>query len=179
MDRRRLLAILGSIVGLVVVVALAWNDPAPGRDGTARSAGTALDSAPTSTSSTAATGPGRTTTTTSREARRTTTTGRGARSTARPSDGRSVALSRLPNEAADTWALVESDGPFPFDRDGVVFGNFEGHLPRRARGYYREYTVVTPGLDHRGARRLVVGEDGDVWYTDDHYETFQPVDTER
>ena len=52
-------------------------------------------------------------------------------------------------------------------------------LPRRARGYYREYTVVTPGLDHRGARRLVVGEDGDVWYTDDHYETFQPVDTER
>lgn len=90
-----------------------------------------------------------------------------------------VALSRLPDEAADTWALIEDGGPFPFDRDGVTFENRERILPRRERGFYREYTVPTPGEDDRGARRLVVGEDDAVFYTGDHYDSFVQVDVER
>jgi len=84
----------------------------------------------------------------------------------------------LPAEVARTRALIEAGGPFPYDRDGIVFGNFEGRLPPRARGWYHEYTVPTPGLDHRGARRIVTGgtPPGEWWYTDDHYETFRRLD---
>jgi ribonuclease T1 len=81
----------------------------------------------------------------------------------------------LPPEVAETLALIASGGPYPYDRDGLVFSNFEGHLPARARGWYHEYTVPTPGLDHRGARRIVTGGEppSEYWYTDDHYESFR------
>lgn len=86
-----------------------------------------------------------------------------------------VAFAQLPAEARQTIALIREGGPFPFDRDGVGFGNFERHLPRQDRGYYREYTVPTPGLAHRGARRIIAGRGGKLYYTDDHYRTFRRV----
>lgn len=89
------------------------------------------------------------------------------------SDG-TCSLDSLPSEAAATVDLIEAGGPFPHPRnDGNTFGNFEGRLPAHERGYYREYTVPTPGLDHRGTRRIVAGGRPPVfYYTDDHYETF-------
>lgn len=81
----------------------------------------------------------------------------------------------LPPEALRTLALIERGGPFPYREDGRVFGNREGLLPRMPRGYYREYTVDTPGLDHRGTRRIVTGgTPPQAWYyTDDHYASFR------
>lgn len=86
-----------------------------------------------------------------------------------------VAAAELPPEAQRTIRAVRGGGPFRYERDGVVFGNFERRLPRRDRGYYREYTVETPGLKHRGARRIVAGRKGELYYTDDHYRTFRKV----
>lgn len=84
----------------------------------------------------------------------------------------------LPGEARHTIALILRGGPFPHRQDGSVFGNREGHLPRKPRGWYREYTVETPGLDHRGARRIVTGGDppGEWYYTSDHYDSFRRFD---
>jgi guanyl-specific ribonuclease Sa len=84
----------------------------------------------------------------------------------------------LPAEASDTIRLVLRGGPFPHRQDGSVFGNREGHLPRQPRGWYREYTVDTPGLSHRGARRIVTGGDPprEWYYTGDHYESFRRFD---
>jgi ribonuclease T1 len=79
---------------------------------------------------------------------------------------------------AATLAAIES-GDLPFEQDGGTFQNREGLLPDRKQGYYREYTVVTPGSDDRGARRLVVGADGDTWYTRDHYDSFVQIDPEK
>ncbi|MEV0448588.1 ribonuclease domain-containing protein [Streptomyces sp. NPDC050600] len=81
----------------------------------------------------------------------------------------------LPAEARRTLALIRSGGPFPYAKDGTVFANFERVLPQHKRGYYHEYTVRTPGERDRGARRIVTGRDGDVYYTDDHYESFREV----
>jgi ribonuclease T1 len=86
-----------------------------------------------------------------------------------------VAVGELPGEARATLALIRRNGPFPYERDGVVFGNFERRLPVRERGYYREYTVPTPGLDHRGARRIVAGRNGELYYTHDHYRSFRRI----
>jgi ribonuclease T1 len=86
-----------------------------------------------------------------------------------------IAASSLPREARATLQAIERGGPFPYERDGVVFGNRERLLPIRARGYYREYTVRTPGVPHRGARRIVVGRDGERYYTDDHYASFKRI----
>jgi len=88
-------------------------------------------------------------------------------------------LSALPPEAAHTWELIQKGGPFPYSRDGIVFGNREGILPRKPSGYYHEYTVPTPGSPDRGARRLVTGEGGEVYYTADHYASFVVVDPRR
>jgi ribonuclease T1 len=84
----------------------------------------------------------------------------------------------LPTEAHDTLRLIMSDGPFPFDRDGTVFQNREGRLPTQPRGYYREYTVITPGSEDRGARRIVTGGDPPIefHYTDDHYRRFRRIE---
>lgn len=95
---------------------------------------------------------------------------------ATPSSGLpTVALGDLPIQVRETLALLDGDGELPYARDGSTFYNIEGRLPARPRGYYREYTVSTPGSRDRGARRLVVGRDGDVYYTDDHYTTFRQV----
>jgi ribonuclease T1 len=81
--------------------------------------------------------------------------------------------SQLPAEGRRTLALIRKGGPYPYTRDGVTFGNFERILPRKASGYYREYTVPTPGESDRGARRIVAGQAGDKYYTADHYESFK------
>lgn len=86
-----------------------------------------------------------------------------------------VRVAELPDEARATLRLIERGGPFPYEKDGATFSNFERILPRHERGYYREYTVRTPGERDRGARRLVTGRGGEVYYTDDHYETFREV----
>ncbi len=81
----------------------------------------------------------------------------------------------LPAQARETIALIRQGGSFPFDRDGTVFGNFEKRLPPQPRGYYREYTVRTPGAKNRGARRIVAGRGGELYYTDDHYQSFRRI----
>jgi ribonuclease T1 len=86
-----------------------------------------------------------------------------------------VALRELPPEARATLALIDAGGPFPYARDGAAFGNREGRLPKQRRGYYREYTVPTPGARDRGARRIVAGRMGERYYTDDHYRTFRRI----
>ncbi|MEU1408330.1 ribonuclease domain-containing protein [Streptomyces sp. NPDC005728] len=86
-----------------------------------------------------------------------------------------VPVSRLPVEARRTLALIDKGGPFPYARDGIVFGNFEGLLPERGRGYYHEYTVKTPSASGRGARRIITGQGGEIYYTDDHYKSFRAV----
>ena len=86
-----------------------------------------------------------------------------------------VALARLPSEARETIELIDRGGPFPFSRDGAVFGNRERLLPARPQGHYREYTVITPGSSDRGARRIVAGRTGELFYTSDHYESFRFV----
>ncbi|MEU7297806.1 ribonuclease domain-containing protein [Streptomyces exfoliatus] len=86
-----------------------------------------------------------------------------------------VRVADLPPEARETLELIARGGPFPYAKDGAVFGNFERILPRRPRGHYREYTVPTPGERDRGARRIVTGGSGETYYTDDHYESFREV----
>ncbi|PTT93137.1 ribonuclease N1 [Pelomonas sp. HMWF004] len=91
-----------------------------------------------------------------------------------------IALSALPAQAQETHRLVLAGGPFPYAKDGVVFGNRERLLPRKARGFYREYTVKTPGARNRGARRLVCGGVPPTtpevcYYTDDHYASFKRI----
>ena len=85
-----------------------------------------------------------------------------------------VRLAALPPEAARTVELIDAGGPFPEpDHDGGTFGNREELLPDQPMGYYREYTVPTPGVDDRGARRIVAGDDGEeLYWTDDHYGSF-------
>jgi len=91
-----------------------------------------------------------------------------------------VALAELPPEAQQTEKLIRAGGPFPYPKDGVTFGNRERLLPRRERGYYREYTVPTPGSRNRGARRIVCGGVPPVkpeicYYTEDHYASFRRI----
>ncbi len=86
-----------------------------------------------------------------------------------------VDLLALPPEAGETVGLIDRDGPFPYDKDGSTFGNFEGLLPDRSRGYYAEYTVDTPGSDDRGARRIVAGDEGELYWTADHYSSFSRI----
>lgn len=86
-----------------------------------------------------------------------------------------IAVAHLPPEARATLALIRKGGPYPYAKDGSVFGNREGLLPRQKRGYYREYTVKTPGSRTRGARRIVKGGGGELFYTDDHYNSFRRI----
>ena len=101
----------------------------------------------------------------------------GGGSSTSPASSASVAASSLPAEARQTLALIERGGPFPYDRDGVVFENREGLLPDHDSGYYHEYTVPTPGSPDRGARRIIAGSAGELYYTDDHYRSFERIDT--
>lgn len=91
-----------------------------------------------------------------------------------------IPRAELPPEAIETLRLIEQGGPFPYRRDGIEFRNFERRLPERPRGYYREYTVPTPGVKHRGARRIVCGGEPPTrpdacWYTADHYRSFRKI----
>lgn len=86
-----------------------------------------------------------------------------------------VTILSLPQEARETLRLIRQGGPFPYARDGVVFGNYEKRLPRQQRGYYREFTVKTPGVRSRGARRIVCGQSSECYYSDDHYNTFKLI----
>lgn len=105
-----------------------------------------------------------------------------------------ILVAELPLEARDTLQLIKHDGPFPYARDGIVFSNYEHILPQQSRGYYHEYTVKTPGIRHRGARRIVCGtvpaRGGpmgspllrsdpfalpECYYSDDHYQTFKRI----
>ncbi|KAF1720851.1 ribonuclease domain-containing protein [Pseudoxanthomonas wuyuanensis] len=95
-----------------------------------------------------------------------------------PESGKPSGSAFLPAEAHDTLRLIAGGGPFPHRQDGGVFGNREGRLPAQPRGFYREYTVATPALNHRGARRIVTGGQPPqvYYYTDDHYESFRRFD---
>lgn len=91
-----------------------------------------------------------------------------------------LALVQLPVQAQDMMKLISAGGPFKFDKDGVVFGNRERILPAKNRGFYREYTVKTPGERTRGARRIVCGglqpaAPEACYYTDDHYASFRKI----
>jgi ribonuclease T1 len=86
-----------------------------------------------------------------------------------------ITAAELPPEARHTLQLIQQGGPYPYPRDGVVFHNRERHLPAQARGYYREYTVPTPGIHHRGARRIVSGAPDERYYTADHYRSFRRI----
>ena len=86
-----------------------------------------------------------------------------------------IAAAELPAEARATLQAIKQGGPFAYERDGVAFGNYERILPRQARGYYREYTVETPGVRNRGARRIVCGPLPECYYTSDHYQTFKRI----
>ena len=96
-----------------------------------------------------------------------------------PFDREVVPVSELPREARITLQLIKQGGPFPYDKDGAIFGNYERLLPKQKRGYYREFTVKTPGARNRGARRIVAGgESGaprEYFYTDDHYASFRRI----
>ena len=92
---------------------------------------------------------------------------------ANPSGLPEVKASELPAEARQTLALIARGGPYPYSRDDAIFGNFERILPRKSSGYYREYTVRTPGESDRGARRIVAGQSGEKYYTPDHYNSFR------
>jgi ribonuclease T1 len=87
-----------------------------------------------------------------------------------------IAVAQLPPEGRATLALIKQGGPFPYPRDGIIFGNYEKRLPAQTRGYYHEYTVPTPGSRNRGARRIISGgKGGEYWYTADHYGSFQRI----
>ncbi len=93
---------------------------------------------------------------------------------------REIAFAALPAEARQTIELIKRGGPYLYQRDGVVFGNYERRLPARQRGYYREFTVTTPAAANRGARRIIAGGashgiNGEFYYTADHYRSFQRV----
>lgn len=92
----------------------------------------------------------------------------------------SVSLQSLPSQAHTTYKLIHAGGPFPYEKDGTIFGNYERKLPRMQRGYYREYTVKTPRVRHRGARRIVCGgmtptKPDKCYYTSDHYNSFNLI----
>ncbi|GAK56460.1 guanine-specific ribonuclease N1 and T1 [Candidatus Vecturithrix granuli] len=86
-----------------------------------------------------------------------------------------ISPGELPPEAIETLQVIKKGPPFPYTKDGTTFGNREQLLPRKPDGYYREFTVKTPGISHRGARRIVVGQQGELYYTDDHYQTFREI----
>jgi ribonuclease T1 len=97
-----------------------------------------------------------------------------------PAAPQTVSLTSLPSEAQKTERLIRAGGPFPYEKDGSRFGNRERLLPVKARGYYREYTVKTPGVRNRGARRIVCGgqqptQPDACFYTEDHYSSFRRI----
>ena len=165
-----------SLVSTVLIVLLAlaawWLQERSGDDGSSSNAETsASDTATSPTES--ATSPTESATSRTESATAVATEGL-------PEDDLSsglpyVAVGDLPPEAADTLRLIDDGGPFPYDQDGSTFHNFEGLLPGHEDGYYREYTVETPGSEDRGARRIIGGAEGELYWTEDHYESFEVI----
>jgi ribonuclease T1 len=93
--------------------------------------------------------------------------------------GSEIRIDALPAEARQALERIRTGGPLPYERDGVVFGNRERLLPERPRGYYHEYTVKTPGVRTRGARRIICGgaiaSTSECYYSDDHYRSFKRI----
>jgi ribonuclease T1 len=135
-------------------------------------AGSVATGASTTSSAGAATNPA-----TTRSTGNSPTTTRSKASTTRPKgDFATIKVSELPPEGRTTLKLIASNGPFPFPKnDGVVFSNFEKVLPSQPKGYYHEYTVITPGAPTRGTRRIITGKSGEQYYTNDHYKSFKIV----
>jgi ribonuclease T1 len=104
---------------------------------------------------------------------------KGPRQDSSPNGNATITVAQLPKQGRETWALIRQGGPFARDKDGSVFGNRERMLPSKQRGYYREYTVLTPGSRDRGARRIVCGGAPKVpdacYYTGDHYASFSRI----
>lgn len=98
--------------------------------------------------------------------------------TAQARDVRAIPAAQLPTEARETLRLIDAGGPFPYRRDGITFQNREGRLPEQPKGYYREYTVPTPGRSDRGAQRIVTGGKPPVsyYFTADHYKSFRWIE---
>lgn len=86
-----------------------------------------------------------------------------------------ISINELPPEALTTLKLIKQGGPYPYAKDDTVFSNYEGLLPKKPTGYYHEYTVITPGSSDRGARRIVAGQNGEYYYTSDHYRSFKLI----
>jgi ribonuclease T1 len=86
-----------------------------------------------------------------------------------------ISVAALPTEGRATLQLIKSGGPFPYSKDGTVFSNYEGLLPKQSNGYYHEYTVITPGSSDRGARRIIAGKNSEYYYTNDHYASFKLI----
>ena len=188
--RRRWPQILSTVVLLLLAVAVALINAQGGADesptATARPASAIAAAASTATprpattqasaSPTATRPPPTATRTAVRAAATRTPTARTLPPTPTP-DGAlpTIPATQLPQEARETIRLIDQGGPFPYDRDGITFGNRERLLPIKSDGYYREYTVITPGSSDRGARRIVAGREGELYYTDDHYESFRRV----
>lgn len=156
--RRPLLALLllgVLLAGGYLLSFVAGDDAAPG------------SAAPTATATTPAAGGTATPSRTATPVRSPATT---------PADGlRTVRTADLPAEARGVLRLIDAGGPFRYDQDGAVFGNFERLLPAHPRGWYREYTVPTPGERDRGPRRIVAGQDGTRYWTADHYDSFTRI----
>lgn len=186
--RRRWPQILSTLVVLLLALVVALINAQGGADGsptaTARPA-SAIAAAPSTTTTRPATSQASANATATRppptatRTRSTATVAPTARTlppTPTP-DGAlpTIPATRLPKEAQETIRLIDQGGPFPYDRDGITFGNRERLLPLKSDGYYREYTVITPGSSDRGARRIVAGREGELYYTDDHYESFRRI----
>lgn len=86
-----------------------------------------------------------------------------------------ITVAELPPEGRATLKLIKCGGPFPYHKDGTTFQNRERLLPVRPKGYYKEYTVKTPGRRDRGARRIIAGTRGELYYTNDHYRSFMLI----
>lgn len=158
---RRTRQVVTTVITLALLLAVWWiQNRSPEEDGTARG----RDDASVSTTNDGKPAPER--------SGQSGESGRGSDSDGFPY----VAVDQLPAEAAEVLELIDDGGPFEYpDKDGSTFGNFEGLLPDRQRGYYAEYTVETPGLSHRGARRIIAGDGGELYWTEDHYESFERI----
>ena len=143
--RRGLIAMAASVVAVLVVAALVLANC---RGGSSRSSAVLAGPAPSATASHSS-------------------------ALKAPPGMPSVALASLPAEAQDVVAKLVHGGAFKYRQDGAAFGNREKRLPAEPRGYYREYTVTTPGLPGRGPRRIIAGRQGELYYTPDHYRSFQ------
>ncbi|WP_245630527.1 ribonuclease domain-containing protein [Granulicoccus phenolivorans] len=174
LSRRTLSWAAAVVVAIAVVVALLLQ-PGSGTSGRAGSANPAThaDSAATKTAGAA---PSAAASRSSGTDQQKSKQGSAQQATDPETGLRWIDASALPAQARDTLTLIDRGGPYPYDKDGATFGNFERVLPDQPRGYYREYTVVTPGENDRGARRIVTGNNNKVYFwTDDHYATFARI----